>query len=975
MENSVGWGILKHHQGESELVMMNEEIQRLLEATNYQALLTLFDGLSVEDKVQVIGQILRGLEEQFYDDLPELVVKLCVEEPKKVSHAARHGFLSYWLKRQGYYHRPAVIESVVRRLRNERGEQLEAAIRTAWVIGYRDAKLVEQLEYIAGLQNQARTDENAEGWALAVLASMAYPNMDTISAKLHSRFSMNGRLTESDCWTAIHTATPDMISSLVEVAPSELLAVSALLEIPKRFPDAAQSVFDAFKLLDEKDQFFYGHSLTSKIDLPEVGFYVLSKVLATFEQFEKRNVLPSVNQLLHANKQQQLSSFVKAKETLSLNEVELLRSPAIKATGNEEDFHTSESITKEAVWNVILRLGLREARQWLPEAMQNEQNFTLLELAKFASFLNVEDAVFPLSRIVRDEKADYVIALGCLSSLGVIGTTAALEALLESRVHRQEGGNDDITFDLIEAIASACMTQNSCEAVWKRFSDAKSSTYVRRVCAYVIEDLSGYMNAPLPNLNELINLLRREGPSLPGYTSLLLSLPRYQDPIALDFLRELGASNHQSNELTQALAVSALLSEFPDRIEEIGFKKNGNEWTITKSLNDVAALALLCLYRSDATFESAVIRVLQDDSLYLATQIIANLKNSDKLSLPVRQTLFERAVHLNGRYFADRLSLEAVARTWPKPLLEEPFIETVSIWNSSARQAYISSLRVAFEEGSSKNIIAQLACRFLVDDESEVRRDAARLALASDPNVLRKEVHALAEKQDSLDHAIFLLDAAFWLDSEWQQVALFGASHRELLVREHCKTLEREREELLLSRTYLPLVLRSKDYLETWCYGQALLEIGNEETIDHIYAGLPSQVYRRSYLMWLAKEIKQRLEKKRKDQTSKEYLPPPAARQQRLEILVEVDEQILGPFPGVLAETYSRRAHRWLWSWSIFIENQPELIHTLELQRSGKPIYVRADDRRGRVLPASSKFTSGSEPYARLILQGTGALE
>ena len=204
------------------------------------------------------------------------------------------------------------------------------------------------------------------------------------------------------------------------------------------------------------------------------------------------------------------------------------------------------------------------------------------------------------------------------------------------------------------------------------------------------------------------------------------------------------------------------------------------------------ALALLCLYRSDASFESAVIKVLKDESLYLATQIIANL--TDKLSLPVRQTLFERAVHWNSRYFADRLSLEALARTWPESLLEEPFIETVSLWNSSARRAYMSSLRVAFDEGSNKNLIAQLACRFLVDDESEVRRDAARLALASDPNVLRKEIYALAEKQESLDQAIFLLDAAFWLDSEWQQFSLLGASHREPLVREHFKTLECERK-------------------------------------------------------------------------------------------------------------------------------------------------------------------------------------
>ena len=164
--------------------------------------------------------------------------------------------------------------------------------------------------------------------------------------------------------------------------------------------------------------------------------------------------------------------------------------------------------------------------------------------------------------------------------------------------------------------------------------------------------------------------------------------------------------------------------------------------------------------------------------------------------------------------------------------------------------------------------------------------------------------------------------------------------------------------------------------METWCYGQALLEIGNEEERLTIFTRpCHLRFIGEVNLLWLAKEIKQRVEKKRKDQTSKEYLPPPAASQQRLEILVEVDEQILGPFPGVLAENYSRRAHRWLWSWSISIENQPELIHTLDLQGSGNPIYVRADGRRGRVLPTTSKLTSGSEPYARLILQGTGPLE
>lgn len=957
--------------------MTKRDIEKILKEHNQDALLKLIDDRTIEEraKADIIGRILRALEEQFYEGLPELIVRICVEEPGKVSWVARHSFLSYWLKGQGYYHRPRVIEAVVNRLRTETDAHLEAAIRTAWVVGYRDDQLVHELEDIAGLHNQTRNGGNAEGWALAVLASMAYPRLDVISSKLQTRLSINGRLTESDCWTAKHAATPDIISALVEAAPSQLIAVSALLDLPTRYPGSIHSVFDAFKSLDERDQFFYGNNLTSSIDLPDVGVYVLTQVLNAFEQFGKRNVLPPVNQLLNANKPKQLSSFVKATETLPLYQREWLKVPAIKPTGNDTDFQTSESVTKEAAWDVILRLGLKQAREWLPEAMEGEENFTLLKLAEFASFLRIENAVFPLSRIVLNEKADYRIGLGCLKSLGIIGSDEALDALLESRVHKQEGGNDEIPLVLIEAIGSACMTQKSCDRVWKRLCDAKSSAHVRKVCAYVIEDLSGFMNAPLPDVNELTTLLRLEGSSLPGYDSLLLPLPRYQDPIALDLLREIGASDHQSNELTQALAVSGLLADFPARIEALGLKKDGGYWIITKTLSATAALALLCLYRSDPSFERAVVKVLEDDSLHLATQIVANLRSSDSLSPPVRQALLKRALDWNGRHFADRLSLEALARTWAEPLLEESFIETVSLWESSARRAYISALRVALDMGGNSNVIAQLACRFLVDDESEVRRDAARLTLESNPVVLRKAVDALAEKQDNLDQAIFLLDAAFWLDSDWQQFAGFGASHREPLVRDHYKTLAGEREELLLARTYLPMVLKSEDYLETWCYGQALLEVGKEETVDHIYAGLPPQVYSRSYLIWLAKELKKRLEKTRNDQTSKQYLPPPAASEKRLDVSVEVDDQIVGTFPGLLTETYSRRAHRWLWSWSVLIENEPELVHTISSLSSGKPVYVRVDGRRGRVLPSGSKIRSGSEPYARMVLQGTGLLE
>src|ERR1051325_11179109 len=120
-----------------------------------------------------------------------------------------------------------------------------------------------------------------------------------------------------------------------------------------------------------------------------------------------------------------------------------------------------------------------------------------------------------------------------------------------------------------------------------------------------------------------------------------------------------------------------------------------------------------------------------------------------------------------------------------------------------------------------------------------------------------------------------MLDAAFWLKGDWGRYEALGRSHREPLVREIARDLSKERKQGTLAREYLPIVLDSKDLLETWCYGQALLELGNEETVAAIYAGLPAEVYRRSYLIWLAKKLEKSLEGKRKDQSEKRALPPP----------------------------------------------------------------------------------------------------
>src|SRR5262249_20024698 len=141
----------------------------------------------------------------------------------------------------------------------------------------------------------------------------------------------------------------------------------------------------------------------------------------------------------------------------------------------------------------------------------------------------------------------------------------------------------------------------------------------------------------------------------------------------------------------------------------------------------------------------------------------------------------------------------------------------------------------------------------------EVRLDAARLARDTDRGALQRAVDQLVAQAAELNQAVFGLEAAFWLETGWERYQEMGGSHREALVRELATQLARERRQMLLARDYLPRVLESRDYLDTWCYGQALVELGNEDTLEALHAGLPDEVYRRAYLLWLGEEMEKRL--------------------------------------------------------------------------------------------------------------------
>lgn len=952
----------------------------ILEGRDVGALLSLIADPQVDEgqRPHVVVSALDRLESLSYAQLPALVVRVCVESPEETAWDVRHLFLSGWIRGEGYHNRPEVIADVTERLRHADDKQLVAAIRTAWVIGYRDDRLQSELARIAGLNGQRHPDHEAEGHALAALSGMGYPDSESITRVLQSRLDEMGAMTGPDCWTAMQAATPSMIPFLCAAAASELVAVHALLELPARHPRALPEIWEAFRSLDESTRFMYVSSAVKRVDLEDVGDYVVSRALLASQGTENRNLFMSTNLTLLANLPSHMRVLSKARDSLSADAISSLKSSAVTPSGDRVRSHNLETRNKEAAWNLILRLGLRAAREWLPQAMVGEVNFTLAELAEIAGFLQISEAVDPLAKVVRDESFDIGIGITCLRGLGVIGTDQALGALLESQVWIRHGEERLIPRDLVHALGSVCMAQHKCDAVWQIVGDSSADKRLREACAYVIEDLADFIDAPLPSTEAIVGLIRAQGRGMPGYEQLISSLSRFSDSVeAKALLRELGESDYDSPLLVRALAHAGLLNEFPSRIEQMGFKHANEGWVIGDPLDETAAFALLFLYRNDESFEPAMQEVLASETVQPAIQIVGNLRSTDHLSENILEALLKRALRRNGPNSSDRSILEALSRTWPDVLTEPSTISEVSRWCVSARRAYLASLRTALAERGNASAIAQVACEFLSDEDRGVRRDAARIARSSNPAELQKAVDELASRQDELDQAVFMLEAAFWLQDGWSLYEGRGSSHREPLVRELAKGLGLERRASLLARNYLPVVLGSRDYLDTWCYGQALLELGDEETIEGLYAGLPSEVYRRAYLVWLAKELEKRLETRRRDQSEKLTLPPPDSSEEPIKAFIEFEHQRLGPFAGVLQVSQTRSPRRWLSSWSVRIEDEPDLASRLSTWDGDAPIFIETSGRhRGQVLPIRTEFNTGSDgPVAQVLLLGQGDLK
>ena len=115
-------------------------------------------------------------------------------------------------------------------------------------------------------------------------------------------------------------------------------------------------------------------------DLKVVAHHVLSEVFTALQNREHRNMLPLFTHVLEANLPNHIHVFLTAGHSLNAEQLEAIKLLAVTPTGNQTNFHTVESLNKEAAWNIILRLGLDKSASVVARSYERRIQLHICEI-------------------------------------------------------------------------------------------------------------------------------------------------------------------------------------------------------------------------------------------------------------------------------------------------------------------------------------------------------------------------------------------------------------------------------------------------------------------------------------------------------------------------------------------------------------------------------------------------------------------
>ena len=789
-----------------------------------------------------------------------------------------------------------------------------------WVIssiGYRDARAMQSLWELV-----QKNDNEVGDTALSTITWLGVPwrERDVILQELHSRAARryNQRLLWAMARLADVSSVPLILKRwLSPTARSEYrVDTSLVFTVLRELADAndddhhLQHVIwtESRKLVEQDPKAMYwrfdvGHVAVA-CDDPDVIPTLMSWHGQHSDWFEN----PRWARYLA---QERLERCVKPRQIEGWTQIrnqaifEFLRQDACLDTGMDGFSTTQEGMVKESAWKTLLRAGYEDALNWFDVAVVGEQGrFTRQKVMEYLACFRID----PLPDVAvkwiteaydhpgNSDGREIFLRMAAVRMARSTATEAALEHLL-SFGFTYRGQVITESSDAVAEVALHLVRHGNIAALGRlsRMLIQSPSSRQRYVCANALEVIASFpehRSVVLPYAEVFVSLIYDESRDEIERGLLLNTLGHLVEWVIPKRLWEnlvLWAEQPDrwiGGGSLQVLASHGHLEQHPKLMSEIlGLEQDGEYWRLGsgKMRFEWAPYIIGLLYqKSPQAYTPAIVSLLANPDWRLTVQAIRWLDaahgkhGQPEVSRTIVDALIRRTHEHYSPSYGETEVFDVLSRLAPHALIGQNWGRVVATWIPDTRVALANALGKAKAHPANQGQCLA-ALEMLAEDSLYPVRRAAYRGLAK-----QSATHLYKLCQSWLTSPLLRLglraaEACGWLENVKTENGQDGfeelyqqcASHPESSIREAAHRSREERRQRLWSGGYLAKIMsvEGKDNLEvlrTWCYGEALSQIGDDECREMLrehVSGKPLPPNIRYWIEYIIEELEKNWKK------------------------------------------------------------------------------------------------------------------
>lgn len=797
------------------------------------------------------------------------------------------------------------------------GSEFAPACWTIGEIGYRDQRIVDRLWSIVEGESERRATALSTIVALGVPADTWQRLLQIIDAELRDDFPPRMRyvvqqLAASE--TAQHVLRA--IERLSRDEKDHRLDLMIARSLLSRIVDASWGDHELqrqvwarltqiaeTKASGERGEFDLRSEVGPDCNAPDVIQYYLASLTEVLHQEGEKSRVPwfPLTKLNKCFRPLHMEGWRRAGSRADF--VQALGALAQEDTKHDIGFVTMESRAKKDAWNHLLSLGAPQAADLVENALANETSphvqSDVLECAACLAFSKLPPTVVRLIteeyNMQPDVNASPLAARIAATQLARSSATMeALETLMGfGLMHR--GSPLLSSLDAIADVA-VVLTAGGDKSIPSMMCSLALNTSVERrregaVAALYALALAGQLDQEA--VAPLMGIVRNE--ALPAYTRdraleairfLPTSVIGNED---LTFILDLARGINETPESTRWRATELLIShkflpgaDYRDLLHgRLMLRQRGDTWLLEDGSPieqwQGYSIALLWHNRPEA-FVGALAEVIRRIDMFKiapALKVVVyrpEAVDRDKALRPIADALVDRIKSRMTRGVAELALFGALGRLDPERLVGEPWDRFWINWLPDAQVAFADELgEASLKEPRSVDRAVSLLITLIGEGAYAVRRAAYHTMSLISSDALN--TWCLRWANGSVDERRRAAEASGWSherESDQQQTGVLAALlvDPEPSVREAANRAARERRNRLWADAYLDRVLAVRgnsndEVLRNYCYGQALVAVGDDNhqrrLIEHLASpGLPPHV--RHWLQQLIKGIEKQWE-------------------------------------------------------------------------------------------------------------------